>query len=675
MVSKRIGNKKCGLLLYLLLIFINLIVHIIIFFYGKKVDAFDILNFIVSFIAFTYTVCFIADFIWSIRPSVISFLNSNKKINRMYYMNSYELFEKNKKLPNVTISIPVYTEDNSVIFETIKQSIIAKDSYLKDYKSKCNIVISDDGLASLLHNNLSNINNLYDDYIQNEKLSKDEIKAMERIDFYRRNNIGFVARPLENRKGLFKKASNLNYTILLDKKNCDGYYEGNVETYDIILLLDKDSGVPKDIIKAIVPEFTYDKTLAYVQCSTDTINIDENFYTKVVGKQTNDLFHNIWPNQALRGFFVPIVGHNVFIRKSSLAEINYWNENKVSEDFDAAINLYSKGYHGKYAQIKGLEFTEYCSRSFIEETSKQHRYIYGIFEMMFDGTIKLGKTRNYDIFYMILYFIYKLSIISTIPYTLFILLFCSSRSVGILCFGFFIIHLIFIILPFIRKLLLINSIDEKYLFTLKESILLSISFVGHSFVSLSGCLLYFINKFKKNKQTFKSTSVDKINYSFQEGINVFKEFIKNNKLYIVVIVVCIYVLLNIIQRDNLFIFFKLIYLYIITFVLLTPIIFTTQFFSFSNKSKQILKYIPVTAVFVFLLLIPLFNLNGSKIEKEINNNRLSYFNYSFDRFGNDFEWKKENYFALNECFFNEKLINKPIPYNNKKNYCSHQVVR
>ena len=86
--------------------------------------------------------------------------------------------------------------------------------------------------------------------------------------------------------------------------------------------------------------------------------ICKNYYTYATGHQVNNLFHNIWPCKALQGFFVPLVGHNVFLRKSILEKSGLWSENKVSEDYDKAICFYSMGYHGKYAQIKGLKFTQ-----------------------------------------------------------------------------------------------------------------------------------------------------------------------------------------------------------------------------------------------------------------------------------------------------------------------------
>ena len=654
MKNNRLGNKKNGLFLYIILIGLNILIHTLILFNTKELKGITILHFILSLLAFTYLATFIADFLYSIRPSVVKILNGKNKVNTLYYMNTTRKLKRGSKALSVTISIPVYKEENSVIFKTIKDSIIAKNTYFNKYKCSTNIIISDDGIAHLLNSEVNKevIENLYN----KDNKTPEEYKVIERIDFYRKNNIGFVIRQKDNRKGLFKKASNLNCTLKLE--NC--YYEGDININEIILLLDKDSGVNKNIIESVIPEFTYDDKLAYVQCATNTININDNYYSKIVGKQNNDLFHNIWPVQALRGFFVPFVGHNAFIRKSALKEINYFSEDKVSEDFDAALKMNELGYHGKYFKVEGLEFTEYCSRIFSEEATKQNRYIYGIFEMMFDGTIKLGKTRWYDILYMILYFISKLCIISTIPYTIFILLFYSSYNIGIICCGFFLIHISFIILPFIRKLILYKLIDKEYLYSFKESFLLSISFVGHSFVSLTGFLLYITNKFRKIKKGFKPTSVDEIEYSFNNGIKIIGNYLNNNKSFLIVVVLCLICIFNLLLRDNLFIFFKLIYIYILNFIILFPVFFNPHLFINKQVIIKTFRY-SISSLIIILLLISNINISRNNLidKKE--------FSYNYIKCPNNYQ---DNLLIKNKYAFDSNTIYKlDFKITNNKNNC------
>ena len=148
-----LGNKKCGILPYVFAIILNIIFHY--FFYSiKSVNLLcDVVFFCLSFLAFTYIFCFIMDFIWSIRPSVLRILNDKEKINRKYYMNVINETVNVENLNEVTISIPVYLEENEVIFNTIKTAIEAIKFYTTKSSKKSNIIISDDGLAVFLNNN------------------------------------------------------------------------------------------------------------------------------------------------------------------------------------------------------------------------------------------------------------------------------------------------------------------------------------------------------------------------------------------------------------------------------------------------------------------------------------------------------------------------------------------
>ncbi len=44
------------------------------------------------------------------------------------------------------------------------------------------------------------------------------MEASARIQTYREHNIAFIARPKDNRPGLFKKASNMNYAMNISVK-------------------------------------------------------------------------------------------------------------------------------------------------------------------------------------------------------------------------------------------------------------------------------------------------------------------------------------------------------------------------------------------------------------------------------------------------------------------------
>ena len=223
------------------------------------------------------------DTLWSLRPSVYGILSGRIRINRKYYMNTAQKEIAREALLPVTVSVPVYLESNEIIFQTLRESLAAARRYRKVSGKDANVVVSDDGLAPLLGGRCAK--EKAERLVQVLKrdasaLTQRERKAAERIQFYREHGISFVARPQAGRAGLFKKGSNLNYTLRLGNAVSDGasldsllrkdgafagaYAEGDIATHEIILLLDKDSGVKEKIIEAILPEFAIDGKLAYV---------------------------------------------------------------------------------------------------------------------------------------------------------------------------------------------------------------------------------------------------------------------------------------------------------------------------------------------------------------------------------------------------------------------------
>lgn len=585
---------------YFVAIVVNILLHVFLFF-RHRLYGINILHFVVSFVAFMYAFCYIVDFLYSFFPSTLKLLRGKKEVNLPYYMNIYQKYVKKSELAKVTISIPVYLEDNNIIFQTLRDSLDAKN-YYRHQRGQANIVVSDDGIGILLQGmcDTKTINRMVRKYKRAPDSFSDETrKALERIVFYRENKIGFVVRPKTRRPGLFKKASNLNYTLRLGEalktkslwrltkpgsgeKFEGGYAEGDISTHEIILLLDKDSGVNKKIIKAIVPEFAHDDKLAYVQCSTEAKNIKENYFARLTGRQTNDLFHNVWPCQALKKFFVPLVGHNVFIRKSALEMIHLWSEHKVSEDFDAAIKFYARGYHGKYAQLEELNFSEYTSRTFIEETNKQYRYTYGLFEMMFSGTVQFKKTRKRDFFFLVLYILSKSTNMFMIPYTLFL---AYLGEVDIMCYGYILCRLVFVLLPPLRKLIVRRKINRAYYFSLVESLFSALIHVGHSFAVFSGALRYLLRKIIKNRTVFAASPVDSIEYSFRKAMYLARQFVSQNKGFFIIYVLCLERIVYVLVFSNTTLFVKIVSAYILGGTILAPFICTPLFYRTGAKDE------------------------------------------------------------------------------------------
>lgn len=593
-IPEALGNRLCGVWPYALVIALDALVHIVLLFaYGVTPQS--LFRLLFSFFFFIYPLYYVADTLWSLRPSVYGILSGRILVNRKYYMNTVQKEVAREALLPVTVSVPVYLESNETIFQTLRESLAAVRRYREISGKDANVVVSDDGLAPLLGGVCTReragwlARSLKGDA---SALTLQERKAAERILFYREHRISFVARPQAGRAGLFKKASNLNYTLRLGKAASSGvspaslmreggafaggYAEGDITTHEIILLLDKDSGVKDKIIEAIVPEFAADEKLAYVQCATGARNLHESYYTYAVSRQINELFHSIWPCKALQGFFVPLVGHNVFLRKSILEKSGLWSEDRVSEDYDKAICFYSMGYHGKYAQLEGLEFTEYVSRTFTEETGKQRRYAYGMFEMVFDGIVALGKVRGCDSFFMALYFFSVINQVLLLPT---VLLECYFGNIHLLWAGFLLCMLCFVSLPLLRGLAVRHHLSREHARRIPYTLIIAVSFVGHSFSFLAGACQYLTNRFREHRVPFPSSNVDQLGYSFAEGIGLLSHYIRRNPSFVPIAFLCLDRGIFLVTRKGLESVTTFTYGYILFCAALVPVLLTPQLFA------------------------------------------------------------------------------------------------
>ena len=600
-IPESLGNTINGVLPHAVALSLNAAIHMTIFVvYGAPVQ--QLWRFVLSFFFFIYPFSYVTDILWSLRPSVRGVLSGEILINRLHYMNAARREVEASQLLPVTVSIPVYLEENEVIFETVRQSLAAVASYREYSSREANVLVSEDGLAPLMGGKCGKeeVDSLLEAFRNApDTLTPEEKKAAQRILFYREQGVGFIARPAKGRAGLFKKASNLNYTMRYGDLTASGlksagaeretdlfsqgYAEGDCRTHEIILLLDKDSGVTPGIIEAVTPEFALDDKLAYVQCATNAINLRENYYSRATGHQTNELFHFTWPCRALQGFFVPLVGHNVFVSKTILEKCGRWSENKVSEDFDMAIRVYGMGYHGKYAKIPGLEFTEYTSTTFQEETGKQRRYSYGLFEMIFDGTVRIGRTRSCDAFFMFLYFFSVINQILLLPTVFFE---CYFGNIHLLWAGFLICDAAFILLPWVRGLVMLRSIPREHCPGLPFTLEVAVSFVSHSLSVLSGSITWFLNKFKKKKKSFPSTKVGENDAGLRAGLRLIMGYIRGTWLFLPVCALCVDRAVYVVTRRGIGIESRIAYCFIFFSMVMAPILFTPPLFASGGRSRR-----------------------------------------------------------------------------------------
>lgn len=533
---------------------------------------------LIHFISLMFPLNSFLTLIWSlINPKYHKRIFGEDKYESKYFSNiPEEDYDYSQGTMDVTIQIPVYKESNEIIFETIRQSIDAITNYKgKKFGAKANVVVSDDGLAVLLDGEISKEHIELLMQSPTDKLTDNEKQAVERIRFYREHHISFVARPKDNRAGLFKKASNLNHTYrTIDKMKKgdvidDGtYYEGtNLEIYDIILMLDKDSGLHKDILSVSVPKFIKDDKLAYTENVTVPSNRGDNYFSKTIAAFTSFLYQYIYPTNALTGGIVPFVGHNGFIRRSTLEEIGYWPEDRVSEDYYTSTLFSARGYHGQYLHFKGYEFKEMVSRSFIEEASKISRYTFGLLELIFNkkglkDSEKDGKglltdwmkeflqSKDIKWYQKIHFFVYPLSyfnIISIIPVAIISGLVIGSTQLNL---NMFVVNAIPLILSLYKIYTETNLIknEEKtstlnvFKNILRDVIIIAATFISFSYTMTKGLIKFFRNP---NSSEFGATNVDNDNFTFKEAKNKIKEILKKAKsIYLLFIPFVIKVMLT-----------------------------------------------------------------------------------------------------------------------------------
>ena len=187
------------------------------------------------------------------------------------------------RLPHVTIQCPVYKEGLAGVIVPTVRSIKQAMSTYELQGGSANMFINDDGL---------------------QLISEEDRQA--RIDFYADNNIGWTARPKHGsegfqRRGKFKKASNMNFGLMLSCKveeklkpfdrslqwsqdDEDRIYsqclkevlddvprawaEGNIRVGDYVLLIDSDTQVPGDCLLDAVSEMEQSPNVGIMQFSS-----------------------------------------------------------------------------------------------------------------------------------------------------------------------------------------------------------------------------------------------------------------------------------------------------------------------------------------------------------------------------------------------------------------------
>ncbi|KAI9048625.1 hypothetical protein LZ554_007457 [Drepanopeziza brunnea f. sp. 'monogermtubi'] len=308
--------------------------------------------------------------------------------------------DRGEILPHITIQMPVYKEGLGPVIQPTIISLKAAISTYELQGGTANIFVNDDGM---------------------QLISAEQAEA--RREFYEEHNIGWVARPGHGalvaggvnqqqkefvRKGKFKKASNMNYALMISNKveerllgvertsnwqqgdELKAYYqclaevleqeqgrawaEGNIRVGDYILLIDSDTRVPEDCLLDAASEMEQSPEVGILQYSSGVMNVTNTFFENGITFFTNLIYTAICYTVA-NGDVSPFVGHNAFLRWSALQQVVYededgyekfWSESHVSEDFDMSLRLQ-----------EGVSLTVY------DELNRWEKYAYGCNELLF----------------------------------------------------------------------------------------------------------------------------------------------------------------------------------------------------------------------------------------------------------------------------------------------------
>ncbi|TKY84697.1 hypothetical protein EX895_006599 [Sporisorium graminicola] len=302
-------------------------------------------------------------------------------------------------LPHVTIQMPVYKESLKHVLQPTLDSVRAAITEYELQGGTASILIAEDGM-----------------------LVVDEEEKQARLDFYRRHDIAWIARPRHGdmfvRAGRFKKASNLNFSMQISKKYEDSILanpnqdreallqrilkdrhpqadgEGDVSIGELILLIDSDTRIPADSLLPSAWEMASSPDVGILQHCSGVLIVGSGFFEKSLAYFMRFVYFFIsW--QTATGEVAPFVGHNAFLRKSAIAElaeeslsaknsdgyIQPWSEETVSEDLDLGLRLLLRGWITRWATYSNYGFQEGVSLTYIDEVNRWRKYTYGIFEL------------------------------------------------------------------------------------------------------------------------------------------------------------------------------------------------------------------------------------------------------------------------------------------------------
>jgi hypothetical protein len=302
-------------------------------------------------------------------------------------------------LPKIIVEMPVYKESFGDTIKPSLDDILVCIRYYRARGGTVEMFINDDGLQLI-----------------------SEEDRQERIQYYKEYDIAYVSRPppsLLARRGMFKKASNMNFCLnfslevdqaekelsldkeaaiqhVIDSRPYPVLAGGPVgmEHVKNILLVDSDTRVPPACLYDTVGEFAICPNLGFAQHTISVLRVEDNYWEDFLANFT-DLLYNLYiALGTANGDPPPLVGHNATLNWEAMQEVSwfdsvddhrcFWSECHVSEDFDMSLRLQAADYVGRYIMYTGEGFKEGVSVTVFDEMVKLKKYAYGTSEMLFN---------------------------------------------------------------------------------------------------------------------------------------------------------------------------------------------------------------------------------------------------------------------------------------------------
>jgi cellulose synthase/poly-beta-1,6-N-acetylglucosamine synthase-like glycosyltransferase len=355
---------------------------------------------------------------------------------------------------DVTIQIPVYKESlHEVLMPTLKSCITARDHYRRTTGAKCNIVLCDDGMMHMLRDNFPAAEMLWESILESQGRtvrlsqllkhvprasrrhlkglrSKDVYEVFHRMLYYFHFDIGFVARSTVDRRGKFKKASNLNSHLRLalgaqqrcnqendlpiaqalieESHNDDGsrfiMFGNDVLIGHLICINDADARMAESVIGKTVPEFLNDPTLGFTQHTTKTMNEQrsESYFTNMLAVYTDALYQGHFLLSSILGCHPPLVGHSIFLRTEAVNQCGRMRTLRKAQQWLKNIGLqFLPVDQVGFANLQAQNRTEYWSENHVSEDFELMIHLYnlgfnGRYICIPDCEFQEGITRTFD---------------------------------------------------------------------------------------------------------------------------------------------------------------------------------------------------------------------------------------------------------------------------------------